>query len=274
MTQAEKQHTRFLVWLEQAKYDLDAAEVSFKAGNFEWACYQSTQSVEKSIKAVIVHAGYPPPKVHKLGVLMGLANRANKLFFNVKLDYRKIEAYTFISRYPFIIPGQNKSPHEFIDENDARTCLNLSMEVYKKISDFVKQGKITKGDGKLVDLEEYYYTGAEIEDRIQRIIEILTSAEELDIEKIILYGGFARDKVRPKSSTMDVLIVAKTKMAFIERIQFVRDLTKGTDPIIEPLVYTPEEFDWMLKEEGEGYLETAIGEGRAVYEKKFKDIVN
>jgi HEPN domain-containing protein/predicted nucleotidyltransferase len=258
---------RFKIWLSQSDFDIKAAQISFENRLYEWVCYQSIQSVEKCFKAIIVHAGYRPPKTHKLGILISMSNKANKFFQYVKLSkFRKIEAYTFISRYPFVIPGQNVTPHELIDREDAETCLQIATDIHQKVTEFLSTQKAEKDQALTVN--DYYFTETEIKSRIEDIKNDLLGCEKLAIAKIILFGSFAREKSRPKTSTMDILVVADTDLSFIERIQYARQVTKGTEPIIEPLVYTPSEFEYMLKEEGEGYLESAIEEGIVVFEKK------
>lgn len=259
----------YTIWLTQAKHDLKAANDSQQDNNHEWACYQANQSVEKAIKAVIVHAGVRPPRVHKLGVLMGIANRANQHFFDIRFDYRKIESYTFVSRYPFLMPGQNRAPHDFITRSDSDTCVRIASEILAKIDDFLhKSNARVLGTKEVVDVgESLYFTKSEIETKEKELTESILSCEMLKVKKIILYGGFARESTRPRTSTMDILVVADTKLPFIERIQYVREITRGGDPIVEPLVYTPSEFNQLLNEEGEGYLESAIEEGKILWEK-------
>lgn len=260
---------RYRIWLAQAAYDLQAAKHSKDAGNHEWACYQANQCVEKAIKAVIVHAGWRPPKVHKLGVLMGIANKANKLFFDIRFDYRKIESYTFISRYPFLIPGENSAPHEFITKNDSDTCVRIADEIYGKIDEFLHVGDVehAAAEESVIRVDEpYYFTKEEVAQKTQEVIEAIQTSDLLDVKKIILYGGFAREKTRPRTSTMDILVVAETELPFIERIQHVREITRGGELIVEPLIYTPNELDQLLNEIGEGYLESALEEGKVLWE--------
>lgn len=256
---------RYLVWLEQSGYDLEASKLSLKEGFFEWSCYQSIQSVEKSLKAVIVQSGERPPKIHKLGILVSMCNHVNKAFFEVKFNFRKLESYTFISRYPFVNPEHNLSPHNFIKKIDAEACINQAIEINQKINEFLKSKQFKKGEP--LNLLDIYFTEAEIQNRIKEVINSVKSSNQLQPQKIILFGGFAREGTRPKTSTMDILIIAQTKLPFFERIEHVREITKGNTPIIEPLVYTKEEFDFLIKEEGEGFLESAIEEGRVVWEK-------
>lgn len=257
---------RFDVWLEQSRHDLNAAKISLEGGYYEWVCYQAIQSVEKMVKAVIVHSGYRPPRVHKLGILLGMANKANKAFEDVKLKFRKIESYTFISRYPFVIPGENKTPHELISKSEAEACMELATDMLAKIEKFL-EGKPSHTADKEIDTYNYFFSKEEIDSRLENLINSIQRCELIQIEKLILFGSFARDKSRPRTTTMDILVVGKTELPFMERISYVRELTKGTEPIIEPLIYTPEELDQLLNEEGEGFLETALEEGQVLWEK-------
>lgn len=255
---------RYKLWLTQASYDLEASGDSLKDNMYEWSCYQAVQSVEKCLKSVIIHAGWRPPKTHKLGVLLGICNRANTLFRNVKFDFRKVETFTFISRYPFVVPGEaNVTPHDLITKEDAETCVSIAKDIYGKVEQFIGENKVTTGTE--LDLEHYYFTDAEVNSRIKSVISLLEHSDNLKLEKVIVFGSFARDQAKPRTSTMDMLIVAETDLPFIKRIEYVRELTKEEEPILEPLVYTQQEFDYMIGQEREGFLESAIEEGRVVY---------
>lgn len=259
-----KDRQRYKVWLDQSKFDIKAAELSLGNNYFEWACYQSVQSVEKALKSVLVHAGQRPPMTHKLGVLISMANHANELFFDVKMNFRKLEAYTFISRYPFVYPDRNMSPHEMIHREDAETCIKVAKEIYTQIDNFLAQNLIKHA--RTIKVEDFYFSEVEILQRINQVVSILKKDTQLKVSKVILFGSFAREKTRPASSTMDILVIAETNMNFIERIKYVREVTRGAEPIIEPLVYTQSEFEFMLHEEGEGFLESAIDEGKVIFD--------
>lgn len=83
------------------------------------------------------------------------------------------------------------------------------------------------------------------QDRERIIGEVKRFAERLKmlfpIEKIYLYGSFARGEIH-EGSDIDLVIVGDFKERFFERIGKILDLT---DLPIEPLVYTPEEFEAM-----------------------------
>lgn len=130
---------RYQVWLEQAEYDFEAAKVSRKNDFNEWACFQCEQAVEKALKAVLVHAGWRPPKMHKLAVLMSYCNNANDVFKKTKFEFRDLESFTFVSRYPFLIPGENLSPHNFILSEDADRCISQARAFLDKIQKLLKE---------------------------------------------------------------------------------------------------------------------------------------
>ncbi len=99
--------------------------------------------------------------------------------------------------------------------------------------------------------------------RIEDCVKKLKST--FDPEKIILFGSYARGDVEDQG-TMDLLIITKSKMPFFERIKKALIACKGGKPSIEPIVYTPEEFNELLSI-GEGFLEDATEEGLILYRK-------
>ena len=130
---------RHKIWLKQAEYDYQAANLSKEHNFYEWACFQSEQAVEKALKAVLVHAGWRAPKMHKLAVLMSYCNNANEKFRRTKFEFRDLESFTFVSRYPFLIPGEDLSPHEFITLEDAQRCINQARAFLDKIYNLLKE---------------------------------------------------------------------------------------------------------------------------------------
>ncbi len=84
-------------------------------------------------------------------------------------------------------------------------------------------------------------------------------------KKIILFGSFSRGELK-KSGTLDLLIISNTKLSFFKRIKKALLTCKGDDPPIEPLIYTPREFNLLWKQ-GEGFLEEAVEEGYVLYKK-------
>ncbi|MFQ5493095.1 MAG: HEPN domain-containing protein [Candidatus Dojkabacteria bacterium] len=256
---------RYKVWYKQARYDLKAAESSLSHGFNEWAAFQSEQALEKAIKAILVHGGWKPPRLHKLQVLMGMANRVNDNFKKTKFDFRRIESFTFVSRYPFLIPGQDKSPHELIAHEDAHKAIEQATKFVDKVAEILKHSVTTPAETEQEMTDEEIYSPENVHTRLDEVKEVLV--KEFKPKKIILFGRFAREEKLKKPSTMDILMIAKTDLPFIDRIVRAREVTKGSLPVIEPLVYTPSEFKVMTEEAGEGFLENALDEGKVIYEK-------
>lgn len=125
------------MWLNQAYFDMRAAELSYENHFYEWTCFQSEQCVEKCLKAVLVNHGYRPPKIHSISILMSISNKINPKFRDTKFIFRQIESFTFVSRYPFLIPGENTSPHEYITQEDAKTCIDEAKELLWKIKELL-----------------------------------------------------------------------------------------------------------------------------------------
>lgn len=261
MSPKEKQ--RYKIWLRQANFDLKAGEVSIKNGFNEWAAYQAEQAVEKALKGVIVHGGETPPKIHKLSVLFGYCNNLNQAFRNTKFQFRYVESFAFISRYPFLIPSQEKAPHEMITKDEAERALEEAVLTIEKITSILK-GESVRFEDKLPEP----VSRDALEKRLIDITDVLV--REFKPESIVLFGSYARKPLPTDLSTIDILIIAETDLPFTQRIIKARDLTKGGQPSIEPLIYTPEEYVTMTEVEGESFFESALEEGRVLYSKEKK----
>ncbi|QQR93691.1 HEPN domain-containing protein [bacterium] len=133
LTPLNKTSKRWNVWLRQAEFDIAASRISFNNHFFEWSCYQSEQAVEKALKSVLVFSGYRPPKVHKIALLVAMCNSANSNFKHIQFRFKTIESLTFISRYPFLVPGEQGTPHEYISERDAAESLEEAIDILDKI---------------------------------------------------------------------------------------------------------------------------------------------
>jgi len=80
--------------------------------------------------------------------------------------------------------------------------------------------------------------------------------ERRKVHKILVFGSFARKDLN-EGSDIDIIIVGDFGARFHKRIVDIMDLT---DLPIEPLCYTPEEFDRMVVE-GNCFTGDAVGEG-------------
>lgn len=129
---------RYKVWLKQAKFDLQAAKTSTKYGFYEWACFQTQQSAEKSLKSIIVSHGKSAPRIHRLGVLFGIIKGLEPKYRGMYLDVSELQAYTFASRYPFLVPGTYETPHEYITKEDATICIRKATKILRLVQNNLK----------------------------------------------------------------------------------------------------------------------------------------
>ncbi|TKJ22971.1 MAG: hypothetical protein CEE43_04450 [Promethearchaeota archaeon Loki_b32] len=104
--------------------------------------------------------------------------------------------------------------------------------------------------------EDYSISSNDIKESLKTFIHAV--ANEFEIEKIILFGSYARGDYH-ENSDIDLIIVGNFEERFFDRIGNILELVPN-NLNIEPLVYTNEEFDKM-SENGNPFLLTVISEG-------------
>ena len=92
---------------------------------------------------------------------------------------------------------------------------------------------------------------------------IVARLRDLGVQKVILYGSYARGDFH-EDSDVDLFIVWETTERFIDRIERVLEVTGAPIPI-EPLVYTREEVE-QLRGRDSGFLSDIEREGEVLYE--------
>lgn len=100
-------------------------------------------------------------------------------------------------------------------------------------------------------------------DRLNREIERMTALfPALGVKKALLFGSAARGDV-VGGSDIDLILVKETSKRFIDRIE---EALVALDPTVDldVLVYTPSEFEEMLKTSP--LVQQAVREGRVLYE--------
>jgi len=90
-------------WFDKAEGDFGVAERELRAGeraNYDAVCYHAQQCIEKLMKAVLVHRGVVPPKVHDLSRLATLLKDACPSWDWRKEDLRWLTRAGIAFRYP------------------------------------------------------------------------------------------------------------------------------------------------------------------------------
>ena len=98
----------------------------------------------------------------------------------------------------------------------------------------------------------------------ERIIEYKNEViKELNPVLIILFGSFARGDIN-EGSDVDIIAVADFKENFLERIKRLLDININVGLPLEPIGYTPEEFEEMVRR-GNPFLLKVLEEGKILY---------
>lgn len=90
-------------WIDKAEGDFATARRELRAetqANYDAICFHAQQCVEKLMKAVLVHRGVVPPKVHDLSHLAKLLKDACPSWDWSKQDLRWLTRAGMAFRYP------------------------------------------------------------------------------------------------------------------------------------------------------------------------------
>ncbi|MDP2278358.1 MAG: HEPN domain-containing protein [Nitrospirota bacterium] len=123
-------------WLKQAEADLKAAKDSLKDGNYEWGCFQSQQSGEKSLKACLYEKGYTSVITHSLKELLRECLRIDSSFSMLSRDARTLDMFYIPTRYPNGLGG-DLAPTEFYEKEDAEKCISSAELILNTAKSFL-----------------------------------------------------------------------------------------------------------------------------------------
>jgi len=100
---------------------------------------------------------------------------------------------------------------------------------------------------------------------IKNAEELLTLVVErlkpMKPKKVILFGSYAKGEA-DEFSDLDIIVVAETNLKFIDRIGKAIELI-DLPMAVDCLVYTPDEFEKMIKDENP-FIQKALEEGIVV----------
>ncbi len=108
-----------------------------------------------------------------------------------------------------------------------------------------------------IDLGRSEEIFAKIEKYKERVVK------ELAPQAIILFGSLARGEIN-EGSDVDIVVIANFKEEFLERIKVLLDLNDELGLPLEPVGYTPEEFQRMRKE-GNRFIQEVVATGKLLY---------
>ncbi len=126
-----------LRWFDQAKSDLESANILSRGAKFESACFYSQQSAEKALKAFLVSKGYRGIITHSIRELLAKSAVKEKAFkehvsAGLYLDRQYIQP-----RYPDSFPSG--SPFQYYTKGDADLCLKYAELILSTVEKFLKK---------------------------------------------------------------------------------------------------------------------------------------
>jgi HEPN domain-containing protein len=119
-------------WLKQAEADLKAAGDSLISHNFEWSCFQSQQSGEKALKALLYEKGYTSVITHSLKELVRECVKFDASFNKLSKVARTLDMFYIPTRYPNGLGG-DLAPTEFYEKEDAEQCINSAESILNTV---------------------------------------------------------------------------------------------------------------------------------------------
>lgn len=109
-------------------------EKSLEAGDFNWSCFASQQSAEKSLKALALHVLGEFPRGHDLVMIYRKVKHVTELGLD-EPSLATLSAYYTVSRYP---NAGLERPSEAISRQHAVDALEIAVKVYDTVSEALR----------------------------------------------------------------------------------------------------------------------------------------
>ncbi len=122
-------------WLDEAFWDLEAAEDLLQTKKFNYACFHAQQSAEKALKALLRSIN-ENSWGHSVRYLLERYEKKTRSKTGLETYAKELDRHYIPSRYPDALPYG--SPKDAYDEAIATKCIHHA----RKILDFVEKSKV------------------------------------------------------------------------------------------------------------------------------------
>ncbi|HUS60228.1 MAG TPA: HEPN domain-containing protein [Nevskiaceae bacterium] len=112
--------------------DLKSAQASFKDEIYSSACFHSQQTVEKSLKALLLHFEAEIVKTHDLLLLLSRAVKYEKELKKFKKTAAFLNKFYIPTRYPDAFPGS--LPEGLPKKKEAVQAFKRAKEIFEFIT--------------------------------------------------------------------------------------------------------------------------------------------
>ncbi len=104
------------------------ARVSAREGFHEWACFDSQQSGEKALKAILLVQGKTGVTSHSLLELLREIEKERPDLHSLDEAAKELDRHYIATRYPDGLPG-SYTPGTFYDSKDSDRCIALCASI-------------------------------------------------------------------------------------------------------------------------------------------------
>jgi len=115
---------RYRDWLEQALRDYEKAEIDFRHGYYEWACFTCQQAAEKALKALCLFHGMKVRECSLVGITKVLIEGGFSVPEEVISAARRLDKFYIPTRYPNGFTFGK--PADYYDKKDAEEALDAA----------------------------------------------------------------------------------------------------------------------------------------------------
>ena len=99
-------------WLNRARSSLARVRLRHPDVYLEDLCFDAQQASEKALKAVLLHCGIAPPRIHDLGRLLTLVEEARIDVPEAVRDADSLTPFAVIARYPSVTDPVTEEQYE------------------------------------------------------------------------------------------------------------------------------------------------------------------
>ncbi|MCK4309226.1 MAG: HEPN domain-containing protein [Candidatus Atribacteria bacterium] len=120
-----------LNWLKRARSSLERAKIGKVSQGilYEDLCFDAQQTVEKSLKAILVKLNQSFPKTHSIGILLKLIEEAGVEIPENINQAKLLTAYAVDTRYP--------GDYEPVNKEEYKEALKIAEDVFEWLDNII-----------------------------------------------------------------------------------------------------------------------------------------
>ena len=131
--------TRYTVWIDQAKRDLEVAKYCLEGGYYEWACFCSQESAVKFIKAALKKVGLESWR-HSVTNLLDSLSKVTPISEELYASAELLDKHYVSARYP--AAHHKTAPYKVYTKEMAEDSIKATEHISNYVLSLIDEGKI------------------------------------------------------------------------------------------------------------------------------------